>query len=68
MLNNKTEKQMDKLYEKQEEEARRMGIDNVERRLFDNAIHEGSRYKQKSNKKNLFWSNKRGVLTYESKI
>lgn len=54
MLINKTEKQMEKLYEKQQEQAERMGIDDPDRRIFDNLMVEASRYKQKSNKKNLF--------------
>lgn len=54
MLINKTEKQMEKLYEKQQKYAERMGIDDVDRRIFDNLMVESSRYKQKSNKKNLF--------------
>ena len=54
MLTNKTEKQMEEMYEKQNQQAERMGIDDVDRRIFDNLMVEASRYKQKSNKKNLF--------------
>jgi hypothetical protein len=50
----KTEKQMEEMYEKQNEQAKRMGIDNVDKRIFDNLMVEASRYKQKTNKKNLF--------------
>lgn len=53
-LKNKTEKQMEEMYEKQNEQAKRMGIDNVDKRIFDNLMVEASRYKQKTNKKNLF--------------
>ena len=53
-LTNKTEKQMEEMYEKQKQQAERMGIDDVERRIFDNLMVEASRYKQKTNKKNLF--------------
>jgi hypothetical protein len=54
MLNNKIEKQMEELYEKQEMEAKRVDENNIERRLFDGLIRESKKYKQKINKKNLF--------------
>jgi hypothetical protein len=53
-LSNKTEKQLEEIYDKQNEEAKRMGIHDVDRRIFDNLMVEASRYKQKTNKKNLF--------------
>lgn len=53
-INNKIEKQMEELYEKQEVEAKRVDEDNIERRLFDGLIRESKKYKQKINKKNLF--------------
>ena len=53
-INNKIEKQLEELYEKQEMEAKRVDEDNIERRLFDGLIRESKKYKQKINKKNLF--------------
>ena len=53
-INHKTEVQMEKLYEKQQENARRMDINDPDRHIFNATILEASRYKQKINKKNLF--------------
>lgn len=50
----KTEKQMEKIYDVQEEQARRLGIDDIDRHIFDALLHQSKKYKQKINKKNLF--------------
>ena len=53
-LKNKTEKQLEEIHEKQNTKAKQMGINDLERHLFDGPIYQASRYKEKINKKNLF--------------
>jgi hypothetical protein len=53
-IKHKTEKQIEEIYEKQQEYARRMDISDVETHIRNSLIHQASRYKQKVNKKNLF--------------
>jgi hypothetical protein len=53
-IKHKTEKQIEEIYEKQQEYARRMDISDVETHIRNSLIHQARGYKQKVNKKNLF--------------